>query len=109
MAVAHGSDQRAKAIFHAVIRLRLRFNGPLLFDLVAQEADIVFSQFLLPGRHFAHSMGTPIGRSCEADGKPEVHFRSRRNTAGRQPIAAARSGLNQSFSVFFNKPATNRI
>jgi hypothetical protein len=61
MAVAYGGHQGAKVILHAVIRLRMRFNGPVIFDLVAHEADIVFSQFGRLSRHFSHSMGTPIG------------------------------------------------
>jgi hypothetical protein len=51
MTVAHGSHQGAKVIRHAVIGLRLRFNGALFLGLVGHKADIVFSQIPLLGWH----------------------------------------------------------
>jgi porin-like protein len=100
--VQHGGHQTEKVIFYAAVGLRQRFNGVLLFDLVAQDADIVCSQFPLLRWHVRSLHRTPIGRAWEANAKSEVNFRCRMNTAvfaggGDAGVVIHTSGKNRSW------------
>jgi hypothetical protein len=93
----------------------------LLFELVADDADIVFPQLPLlrldVGWHVGSLRGIADRPSIGDTVKPEVNFRSRINTdAAAAPDVAADVirnplnsglGLNRSFSVFVNVLATN--
>jgi hypothetical protein len=118
IAARHGGHQTEKIILHEMIGFVADSAARCSSIPVAEDTDVVFSQFSILRRHVRSLQGTPR-QPREVSARSEVNL-ARMNTGATEESRYLRGvtpelpsktdlGLNRLFSVFVNAPATNPI